>query len=106
MPRARRTSLAILLALAALALTLLRLSRPAAAGEFWCWDDPTLVVGGQTVHLSLGVPVQHRGLAHGSALTVTVPANVSAHLTGTNARNFPLTVTLVQDGQWSGAGAI
>ena len=46
-------TLALLLGITLAALP--RLSRPAAAGEVWCWDDPVIDVNGVSVSISLGV---------------------------------------------------
>jgi hypothetical protein len=78
----------------------------ASAFESWCFDDPVLVVAGQSVHFALGVPEGHRRLIRGSTLTVTVPSNVSVQLSGTNARSFPLAVSIVRDESWNGHGAV
>jgi hypothetical protein len=100
---ARTAALALagmMLAVGALAPT------PTAAGWVWCWSDPTLVIDGRVVHIDVGVPVDDRQQVTGSTLTVTVPANVTAHLSGVNAENFPITVTLVRGGPWNGKGDI
>jgi hypothetical protein len=60
---------------------------PASADLIWCWDDPTLVVNGSAVHLRVGVPAGARKVSTAS-LTVVVPANVKAHLSGAGARCF------------------
>jgi hypothetical protein len=104
-PRPRLIVLVAAVSLALLA-TVVRPAAPAAASWGWCWGDPTLVIAGQTVHIDLGVPIGDRGYIKGSTLTVVVPAGVDARLTGTNSPNFPITVTLVHSGRWSGAGAI
>jgi hypothetical protein len=78
----------------------------ASAFESWCFDDPVLVVGGQSIHFAPGVPEGQRHLIRGSTLTVTVPSNVSAYLAGVNAKNFPLTVSIVRGNAWDGRGAI
>jgi hypothetical protein len=82
-----------------------RVSR-ASAFESWCFDDPVLVVGGQSVHFALGVPEGQRRLIRGSTLTVNVPSNVSVYLAGTNAKNFPIAVSIVRGTAWNGHGAI
>jgi hypothetical protein len=78
----------------------------ASAFEAWCFDDPVLVVGGQAIHIDLGVPVGQRALIKGSTLVVTVPTNVATYLAGTTAYNFPITVTIIRNGSWSGSGSI
>lgn len=78
----------------------------ASAQMEWCWNDPTLVVNGKTVHINLGAPVDRRTLINNSAVTVTVPENVDAHLTGAGVLNFPMSVTLLRSGTWSGSGDI
>jgi hypothetical protein len=73
--------------IAAVALLLIasgaRSARTASAGVAWCYDDPVLVINGQVVHITIGVEAD-RSAVTSSLLTVTVPANVDAHLSGVN----------------------
>ena len=78
---------------------------PSSADLVWCWTDPVLVINGKVVNIKVGVPEAQRHSAK-SSLTVTVPANVSAILAGTNAANFPVDVRLVQSGTYDGSGPI
>lgn len=79
---------------------------PADASVAWAWDDPVLVIAGQTVHVDVGVPADFRTVVTGSTLTVVVPENVSATLAGVTATSFPITVSLVRAGTWDGHGGV
>jgi len=82
---------------------------PAAAGsaEEWCWNDPTLAINGRAVHFQIGAPISKKELVRNTALTVVIPSNVSANLTGAGNENFPMSVTLLQTGApWLGFGPI
>ena len=100
-----RTLTRISLSLALVAVLALAPGTTSAQLE-WCWNDPTLVVNGKTVHINLGAPVDRRTLINNSVVTVTVPENVDAHLSGANTLNFPMSVTLLRSGTWSGSGDI
>jgi hypothetical protein len=102
----RRLFIVIAALMVTAAATVAAPARPADASWGWCWDDPTLVIGGQAVHIDLGVPADQRSLIKGSTLTVVVPSNVTAYLAGTNAAYFPITVTIVRSGTWNGVGSI
>ena len=80
--------------------------RPAFSDMEWCYQDPTLVIEGRTVHFNVGVPRAHLTSVTGSTLTVVVPTNVQARLSGTNAAYFPITVQLEREGVWTGTGDI
>jgi hypothetical protein len=101
----RRLSL-MLVACALVAGLALAPAGPTRAADEWCWNDPTLVINGKTVHIDIGAPVSMKDLIFNSSITVIVPANVTASLSGTNAVNFPTTVTLVQSGTWAGTGPV
>jgi hypothetical protein len=83
---------------------------PAAADWVWCWDDPTLTVNGRVVHLNTGVPTDHRQVIESVVLTVTVPAGVTANLSGVNAAqgtgSLRTTTVLQYAGTYSGSGPI
>jgi hypothetical protein len=79
---------------------------PASADLIWCWDDPTVAINGNAVHIRVGVPADGRQERISMALTLRVPANVQAHLSGAAARSFPYDLTLSHDGPYSGSGPI
>lgn len=99
----RRMLVAVLALVAGLAF---HLAAPAQAQSDWCWNDPTLVMNGKTVHIGIGAPVSMRNVIFQSSITVVVPTNVDASLSGTNATYFPTRVTLVQSGTWDGSGPV
>jgi hypothetical protein len=94
--------------LAGLAMTLRPV--PALGDWIWCWDDPTLTVNGLTAHINTGVPWDQRSLVTGTSLVVTVPTNVDAQLSGTNAAQgtgiLGTTTQLVRSGTYSGVGPV
>ncbi len=99
------------LIVAAIVVAVIALASLAPAGSVrafddWCWNDPTLVVNGTVVHIGLGAPMSKRSLVRASSVTVSVPDNVKAHLTGAKGANFPMQVTLVRSGTWSGNGPV
>ena len=102
----RRTFWAAAIALAAFAVALVQQPSRASADLGWCVNDPVLVINGRTVHINVAVPVEHRLLVTRSTLTVVVPANVPAQLSGINATNFPITIELVRRGTHSGDGPV
>src|SRR6266542_7063496 len=75
---------------------------PTRADLIWCWIDPTLVVNGDAVRIQVGVPLNQQPAVGKAELTVTVPANVTAYLSGTAATSFPMAVTIVRSGLYSG----
>jgi len=75
------------LALTALVGVFAARSTPAHADE-WCWNDPTLIVNGRILHIDLGVQRNQVSTVTDSTLVVTVPAGVTATLSGLNATNF------------------
>ena len=95
----------LLLAFALVAATVLYPTTGARADD-WCWSDPTLVVNGKTVHIDTGGPIAKKTLMRSSTIVVTVPTNVDAQLTGAKTLNFPMNVSLVRAGVWSGTGAV
>ncbi len=101
----RRLSV-VVTALLMAALAIMRDGATASAGVAWCWDDPTPVIGGQAVHIDPGVALGQAGAVTSSALTVLLPSNVAAHLSGTSARTFPIGVSLARSGSRRGSGDI
>lgn len=74
------------------------------ADESWFWDEPTLVLQGQSINISAGFPAAQESSVQHVYFEVTVPTNVSAHLINNGA--VPTTSILVRHGTYSGHGAI
>lgn len=98
----------LLIALTLLASTLLLpgATAPAHASEWWCWDDPVLVIDGRVVHIYTGVPAGAVPQVAVAEVTVTVPNGVNAKLTATASPRFPQTATLVRAGSIGPDGAV
>ncbi len=84
----------------------LGLVRPGAASEWWCWDDPVLVINGQVVHVLAGVPADARTRVTLAEVVITVPEGVDAKLTAVNAPFFPLTARLERAGTIAADGSV
>jgi len=84
----------------------LGLARPSAASEWWCWDDPVLVINGQVVHVLAGVPADARTRVTQAEVVITVPEGVDAKLTAVNAPFFPLTARLERAGTVTANGSV
>ncbi len=93
------------LALLAVLAAALGLARPSAASEWWCWDDPVLVINGQVVHVLAGVPADARTRVTQAEVVITVPEGVDAKLTAVNAPFFPLTARLERAGTVAADGS-
>jgi hypothetical protein len=85
---------------------MLGLARPSTASEWWCWDDPVLVINGQVVHVLAGVPAEARTRVTQAEVVITVPNGVDAKLTAVNAPFFPLTARLERAGTVAADGSI
>lgn len=70
----------------------------AQASEWWCWDDPVLVVDGRAVHVLVGVPRGALGSVSIANVIVTVPNEVDAKLTALTAPRFPVNATIERAG--------
>ncbi len=80
--------------------------RAASADIIWCFTDPVLVIEGKAVHIELAVPRDERQTVSSSTLVVTVPANLTAIMAGEGVQNFPIGVTVVRFGAYSGSGPV
>ena len=83
----------------------------ASAEVTWCLLDPTLVIDGKAVHLNVGVPKDQVKSVSEVTLVVTVPSNVRASLSGTQAANgigrLGIKTELSPTAPaWHGAGAV
>lgn len=81
----------------------------AAAEEFWCFDDPTIHVNGQVVHVTVAVPQDSKRSVQDVRLVVTLPENVEVKLDGPAGRPAgPLhtITTIVRSGSYNGSGAV
>jgi hypothetical protein len=79
---------------------------PARASDWWCWDDPVLVVENQVIHIYAGVPNKFRQRVVLADMVVTVPAGVDARITASNQPRFPQASRLVRAGNVGPDGAI
>lgn len=87
-------------------LLLPRLSETADASEWWCWDDPVLVLNGRVVHIYTGVKTAALQRVTLAEIEITVPAGVDAKLTASNAPRFPQTATLRRAGTVGADGSV
>lgn len=70
----RRIIIACAILLAGLALSALPpATRPAAAGEVWCWDDPVIQVDNTVISINLGVRQSDLPAVLGAEVVVTIP---------------------------------
>ena len=92
--RLRPSLIAVLLV--GLAMLVARPAQTAQASEWWCWDDPVLLVDGQVLHIAVGVPRAALANVTVADLVITVPAGVEARLTGTPEPRFAQTLRVVQ----------
>lgn len=94
-----RKKLAIFLtmALALGGLPLFVSSTPAFASWDWCWDDPIVQIGHQTVTIDVGVPANLQDQISGGTITVHVPENVKPKILQDAPNPLNLTTTIVQD---------
>jgi len=99
-------------AFVALALTLGAVMLPsrAYAAADWIWDDPTVAIGGQTVHIRAGVygePAEVDKNVKVAQFVIYVPESVPVRLLGRTRYNFPETVRFVRTGErWQPGEAI
>lgn len=80
--------------------------RAAKSSDWWCWDDPVLVINNQAVHVLAGVPETERRRVRMAEVTVIVPEGVDARLVASAASRFPLTARLVRAGAVAPDGAV
>jgi hypothetical protein len=76
------------------------------ASDWWCWDDPVLVIDNQVVQILAGVPEAARTRVRLAEVTVIVPAGVNARITASISPRFPLTSRLIQSGPRGADGAV
>lgn len=81
-------------------------SRTAESSDWWCWDDPVLVVNGQAVRILAGVPATDGRLVRMAEITVVVPEGVEARLVASVSIWFPLSTRLVRAGAVGGDGTV
>jgi hypothetical protein len=81
-------------------------ARAAHAGEWWCWDDPVLVLNGQVLHIYAGVTSNAVRRVTLADMVITVPAGVDAKVTAANAPRFPQTARLVRAGALGADGSV
>jgi hypothetical protein len=79
---------------------------PARASDWWCWDDPVLVIENQVVHIYAGVPNKFRQRVTLADVVVTVPVGVDARITASNQPRFPQASRLVRAGAVGADGSI
>jgi hypothetical protein len=102
----RRTTAAIAAIVLGAIFVLSRVSGTADASEWWCWDDPVLVINGQVVHVYTGVPNNAVRRVTLADMTITVPNGVDVRMTANNAPRFPQQVRLVRSGSVNADGSI
>jgi hypothetical protein len=81
----------------------------ASAQTGWCFDDPTIHINGQTVHVTVAVPMSSKKSVQDVRLVVVLPENVDVKLDGPAGRpNGPLNTitTIVRSGSYDGTGAV
>lgn len=78
----------------------------AGASEWWCWDDPVLIVNGQVLHIYSGVPASALKRVTLAEMVITVPEGVDARITANNAPRFPQVARLVRAGRVGADGSI
>jgi hypothetical protein len=94
----RITTLTVALVVAVMAVIAPALSRPAAALDTWCWDDPVVEIGGQRVSINIGVRERDLSKVAGAVVVITVPQNVTTRLISVDDV-FPVRVRFVQEGK-------
>ena len=76
---------ALLVAITSMVLTLI-LVAPVGAGRRWCEADPVFLIAGRQVNVVTAIPEEHVPAVTGPiAVTLYVPAGVSARLVATDA---------------------
>lgn len=68
----------------------------AQASEWWCWDDPVVIVEGQVVQVRVGVPQSLKHRVTLADIVVTVPYGVDAEVVAVPSPHFPQAVTMVR----------
>ncbi len=76
----------------------------AVASEWWCWDDPVIVVDGRAIHVLAGVQRESRSSVMLAELVVTVPESLEASLKPVPSPQFPQQVTLERSGSVNADG--
>jgi hypothetical protein len=87
-------------------LILSRASGTADASEWWCWDDPVLVVNGQVLHVYSGVSSNATHRVTMAEMVITIPNGVDAKVTASNAPRFPQNARLVRSGSVNADGSV
>jgi hypothetical protein len=85
------------------------LARPAGsadASEWWCWDDPVVVINGQVIHVLTGVESRAVHRVTMADVVITVPNGVDARMTASTAPRFPQRARLVRSGSVNADGSI
>jgi hypothetical protein len=85
---------------------LARPSGPAEASEWWCWDDPVIVINGQVLHVLTGVENRAAHRVTLADVVITVPNGVDAKMTASNSPRFPQQARLVRAGSLNADGSI
>lgn len=93
MKRLRMIGIALMLAV--LTATAAWRGSPTEASEIWCWDDPVLQIGNQTVSLNLGVRQRDVSTVTGAEIVVAVPEGVPARLVYNDTTYFTPVVRFV-----------
>ncbi len=79
---------------ATMALTLFVAVMPVAAGEDWCWDDPSVTVLGQNVNFQVLLPRNRLAEIQDVELFVNMPAGVPAVVQQPTVMPYAMTTTL------------
>ena len=102
----RIASRLVLALIAGLMLTSTALLQPrsAAAGGYWCFDDPVLLINGEQVTIQTGVygdPAFVAAHVTAANVVVTVPAGVTTQIVSRTNTYFAERVTFVTQGTWT-----
>ncbi len=92
---ARRTTLAAILIFAVGLAAISWDTRAAEAGDVWCWDDPIIQIGNDTVGINIGVRRADLRRVQGAEIVVYVPEGVPARVVHIETTYFVPTVRLV-----------
>lgn len=88
------SSLVVLLA----SLSLLLTPQHAQGSEWWCWDDPIVVVNGHAIRVLAGVPNEARASVGLADIVITVPAGLDAAIRAVPSPRFPQRAVLERGG--------
>ncbi len=97
----KKLAIFLVMAMALGSLPLFVSSTPAFASWDWCWDDPIIQIGRQTVAIDVGVPANLQNQVSGGTITVHVPKNVKATVLQDTPNPLNLVTTIVDDADGS-----